>query len=679
MLIWKLEKYFYHNAVNESFYEDYCKIMSSFIIDDTILVNKNKLIVNTAVDPDFKYVLDSEIANHELFTPFQKMTFEVSWILQEVLWKRTVGISLPILEEWRDETWALAHYFKEAVKKWLISDLQYTLFKTILFTWKFYRNKKEYWFKFEKWNSRSNYYRTTKAFVSTYTLEDVLEAEIKQWFISKEIWDIHRDYWYTHLLRQHAEFKTFTWFKNVLINWNKINVVIASRANGKTFDAAYISIRALLNPKKWFWGTRARDIKYFVPNKDQIGSTYFRYCKTLIWDLWHDIPWRKRVFKINESSLTIECLLTWNVLQVVSLHALLQESSKELWESLWEWIACDDAIIDEATRIPNKFWTSFYQRAIFETESFFVISTANEETPIDHWAYQLLIQWELWDPNIASYRVTIDDNELLWTWLPESERVLMRETIKNDMRNKSIEELYAKWYCIIFDKKKIFQVSWNIINLSEWNKNDYRIISLDPAKLDDNAWITIFNVNTQLIERSIKLENADYTYQLEYIKTLKTEFPKNTTVCDRSWVWELLSELDKEWIIDIRIKTSGQWTLSYNKKWYRVLSKWLLIWFLENILKNRQIKIKEDLTWLIEQLNNFERLSSWKSGIILYKWKWKTKDDLVLSLAYAITYVVWILWLSNKEEMKNYWLEFDNSEVYSYNIEEHQVSYNPYY
>jgi len=52
--------------------------MSSFIIDDTILVNKNKLIVNTAVDPDFKYVLDSEIANHELFTPFQKMTFEVS-------------------------------------------------------------------------------------------------------------------------------------------------------------------------------------------------------------------------------------------------------------------------------------------------------------------------------------------------------------------------------------------------------------------------------------------------------------------------------------------------------------------------------------------------------------------------------------------------------------------------
>ena len=85
------------------------------------------------------------------------------------------------------------------------------------------------------------------------------------------------------------------------------------------------------------------------------------------------------------------------------------------------------------------------------------------------------------------------------------------------------------------------------------------------------------------------------------------------------------------------------------------------------------------MTWLIEQLNNFERLSSWKSGIILYKWKWKTKDDLVLSLAYAITYVVWILWLSNKEEMKNYWLEFDNSEVYSYNIEEHQVSYNPYY
>jgi hypothetical protein len=38
------------------------------------------------------------------------------------------------------------------------------------------------------------------------------------------------------------------------------------------------------------------------------------------------------------------------------------------------------------------FWDSFIQRAIFETESIFVVSTANEETPADHWAYSLLLQ-----------------------------------------------------------------------------------------------------------------------------------------------------------------------------------------------------------------------------------------------------------------------------------------------
>ncbi|NCQ50381.1 hypothetical protein GW796_00485 [archaeon] len=52
--------------------------MSSFIVDDTVLVNKNKFIVNSSVDQDFKYVIDSDIANHNSFAPFQKMTFEVS-------------------------------------------------------------------------------------------------------------------------------------------------------------------------------------------------------------------------------------------------------------------------------------------------------------------------------------------------------------------------------------------------------------------------------------------------------------------------------------------------------------------------------------------------------------------------------------------------------------------------
>jgi hypothetical protein len=249
------------------------------------------------------------------------------------------------------------------------------------------------------------------------------------------------------------------------------------------------------------------------------------------------------------------------------------------------------------------------------------------------------------------------------------------------MRSRSQEELYARAYCIIFNRKKVFNIWWNVLTLKQWWVWDFRVITLDPAKLDDNAWITVININTQFIEKAIKLENADYSYQLKLIKDLKNEYKNSVTICDRNGVWELVSELDRDWVIDIWIKTSWVWDLNFNRKqWYYILSKGLVIWILETMFRERILHINVELQNLIDQLNNFERLESksWKWSIILYKWKWKTKDDLVLSLWYWAVYIYSIMWLKTIEDMKNYWQQFDNLEVYAYTSKE-ELSYNPYY
>ncbi len=1062
----KIEKYF---SANITQHREMCVFVWTLVNNESIILNENTFYPNNSDEDKYKYTIDKEVANLAVIAPIQPIIFNVSWIIEEIYQKKEIIIKLPILEQWRDVTRMFREYLIKLTKAWILSDFQYTLYWIFAKTWQVFLHEWKYWFKFEYDKEKRMFDKEKKVsfvIVKEVDLEDLLLSEIEQWYINKDIWDPLRWFWYTHLLRQHANFKAFNWFKRVLVNWKKINVVISSRwvwkcqhklsriimsdwtrkyakdlniwdsimwsdyknqlitniqyykkktirvtldnwmskiisfdhrlptsknflnwkwdnndnnykrayelslwdkipvaydydiwrndfdledvllygyflwdwtvwmnsihwnhdrllniitkyditrydewnhnrynikhfkqwnnfewynlkakekfidnrffsqsnsikykliewlfntdwylginhinleycsvseqliddileliyslwivayktkkkiisnfnsdnefayylnisnredlrklldnidlsskknynefvklinikktinnniwtipleafkertvkwiwhqtlywwvrkpkydfqrwklknywienwgkyswhkiksieeleeddvvvwitvnnddslyfanwiLSHNTYNSAYLTIRALLNPKPWFGWRPYREIKYFTPDKSNIWETYFKYCKALIWNLSNKKKDWVPVFKINESKYTIECTLTWNVLQVISLYWLWWNDKWELWKSTWEWLSCDDAIIDEATRIPNIFRDSFNQRAAFETESIFIVSTANEETPADHWAYSLLLQWELWDENINSYRITIDDNELLWIWRSEEERQKIVWKIKDDIRKRSQEELYARAYCIVFNRKKVFNIWWNVLNLKDWSIWDFRVITLDPAKLDDNAWITVININTQFIEKAIKLENADYTYQLKLIKDLKTEYKNSITICDRNWIWELVSELDKDWVIDIRIKTTWVWDLNFNRKqWYYILSKWLVIWILETMFRERILHINIELQNLIDQLNNFERLESksWKGSVILYKWKWKTKDDLVLSLWYWAVYIYSIMWLKTIEDMKNYWQEFDNSEVYAYTSKE-ELSYNPYY
>lgn len=683
MIEWKLK---FKLRTSDKQMQCMVSLLSSMTNDRTLLFSKNKFFIFNKTDDDYKYVIDWEQIQSTDILKFTNYKIELFWLYEQLFNKKEMFVSAPILKEWEDITKEFKDLFLQLVKLWYIDDMSYQAYLLLLYSWKVLFNWKHIWFNFieDKWKKLFWKWIVSKfSKFDSFELEDVLDAEVLQWFVNEEIWDPNRWYWYTHLLRKHAKFFTTKWFRNVLINWKKINVIYASRSNWKTYDSAFIVWRALLNKKPWFWWRPYREIKYFVPNKDWIWENFFRYVKAILWQLIDvKVNWKK-LFKINEADFSIECTLTWNRLEVVSLHKLIQNSSNELWVSTWEWIACDDCIIDEAARIPDKFWTSFYQRAAFETESFFIITTANEETPVNHWSYELLLRWELWDDNIASYRITIDDNEILRLWVTNEQWDKIIENIKEETKIKSWEEAYyARLYCVLFNKKKLFNITWNLkLRDNESNDNDFRVISLDPAKLSDNAWIVVINVKRRIIEEAEKLIWADYEYQLELIKLKKEKYKNSICVCDRTWVWEYIAELDKKHnVIDVRIKSKWQWDLNI-LNWYYTISKTFLIWFLDTVFNKKVLRLFEDLSDLIYQLWKFVEVKSKHSNIVLYKWEWKEKDDLVLSLAWAVCYIYKILWLHTAEDWENYANQFDNSTIYSYNDNNNNDNdyYNPVY
>lgn len=679
--------------VNKKTFNLCCSLIASMTSDRALIFNEWKFFIQDNSDWNIENTVDKSLVNKENYWFYVSYDILLSWVTKELFNRSVIKVQIPIIKEWKKVTSAFRKLFSSAISQWFIDDMWYQAYMTILTVADVYIFNDKIWFSFIEWEDtktslmkvnnkwqRVNWWRSTIRF-EKLELEEVLDAEIQQWFVNKEIWDPNRWYWYTHLLRASAKFTLTKWFRNILVNWKKINIIYATRWSWKTYDAAYIVCRALLNPNPWFWWRPYREIKYFVDNKDTIWENFFRYAKALLsWLADKRIDWVK-LFKINESSYTIECSLTWNRLEVISLYNLTRWTSKELWVSVWEWIACDDCIIDEAARIPDKFWTSFYQRAAFETSSFFIITTANEETPVNHWSYKLLLKWEsMTDDNIMSYRITIDDNEILKNSVPKDQVDRVIEDIKNSAKEESEEAYYARMYCIIFDKKKIFQIQSCLLRRFSTDNNDPRVIILDPAKLSDNAWLSIINLKHQVIEQSEKLVNSDYSYQIKRVEELKKLYPNSVAVCDRWWAWEFLAETDIEWVIDIRIKSTWQWDLKSNWVYYTI-SKWKMVSYLEFYFKRKILRIFDDLTDLIEQFNKFVEIKSNRSSIVLYKWEWKTKDDLVLSVINGATYMHKILWLHSKEDMLNYSNQFENYSTYSYNVEDNNDNeyYNPVY
>jgi hypothetical protein len=105
-----------------------------------------------------------------------------------------------------------------------------------------------------------------------------------------------------------------------------------------------------------------------------------------------------------------------------------------------------------------------------------------------------------------------------------------------------------------------------------------------------------------------------------------------------------VSEQDIDGVVDCWIKSTGSGDLNYNRSHhYWTCNKGKIITTAATILNQRLIKIPSDNVKLIEQLQNFIKMKSGRGEVLLYKGKGKKKDDLVLSMCYAMLYFYSIL------------------------------------
>lgn len=668
--------------------EDIRKFLWSFISDRGIWKSKHKMFYNERdiqTEDVFRVIDESEFKK---FKPveFKRIQFKPDgWLLKEFFDNKPFDLELPVYS-WQTNVTeeVIEDFLAPMAKERIIDDLQYTIMRNIITIMGVFYDKTErkIWFwvrqlksRILSWNKRIN------VTANEITLEEVLAAEIAQWYVNSKIGDANEHYAYWHLLRAHANFKLFAWAKDIIVNWTQYNIVATSRWQGKTYLAAMLWARELLSERPWFWGRPYREIKYFVPDKSNIGEQVMTYLESLLWDLTKKRLNNKPVIEISKSKQTAICNVTWNVFKVVSLYNM-DKGSSELGNVTGEGIACDFAIIDEAARISDSFWSAFHQRAAFETDTFFIITTINLETPSDHWFYRLLIDGELNNPKIKSYRVTIDENEAMRQWKSEEEFKIQLEMAKDALRLRWDREFFAKWYCIILEESNVFNTSTYLVNTTsaKYSDTDPRILWFDLWKLTDTCWLVMINLKHREIEFARKVVNATYWTQLQYAEEYKEKYPNLLVIWDRSWVGESVAEQDIKWVVDTWIKSTWQWDLKFNKQFrYWTCPKSLIIEIMATVLNSNLIKIPWELNDLIEQMNDFVKMKSWAWNVILYKGKGKKKDDLVLSAAYAMLYMYSILWLKRLQDIDEYVNETWTWEIFSYSDESYDSAESIYY
>lgn len=676
-----------HNYYSKEMNEDIRNFIAWIIIDRWILQNNHKLFYNENEKQtwDLFRVIDDKAFLKYKWKEYKYFRFEPDrWLIKEFFKNQAFTMELPVnIEEWRKEIWykeIFTYFIWPLAKEKIIDDLLFNILKNIVsLMWVYYNRETRYiWFWDKQRKSRIKFNGSYVEYtVKDYSLEEVLSSEINQWFINRIVWDKDREYWYTHLLRQHAKFKLFNWSKNVLMSWKKYNILATSRSYGKTFFWAFIWARWLLDIRPWFWWRNYREIKIFVPDKENIWNQYMAYIKSMIWDL-KNVKLDSWLKAFDMSAWSIKCNITWNILRIISLNNIEKEWAWELWTSRWEGLACDLAIIDEAARIPNKFWIWFHQRAAFETQEFYITSTINPETPVDHWFYELLIDWEAWQEDIASYRLDIEWNESMQVWKTKEERMRQLEVVKETLRKWWDKEFYSKGYCIILEESNVFSIWWNMVssNRDKYRDEDVRILWFDLWKLTDTAALVLINLTHMEIESATAVLNATYWTQLSYAEEYKNKYKNLIVIWDRSWVWEAVSEQDTKWVVDTWVKSTWQWWLTYNSKYnYYTCSKSTIITNFATVLNSNIIRIPNDSQELIEQLKNFIKVKSWRWEVILYKWKGKAKDDLVLASAYAILYMYSILWLKTRQDIEDYVKNVWNTSTYLYNDLEYDNNY----
>lgn len=635
-----------------------------------------------------------------------KVELQLDWILAEFFNEEETYLLLPKLLNWpntRKIEWELIlkYIIRDLVKTWYLSDKYYLLIAPILKSFSLWYNErvKRIWFvedfvveKLESqwiWNNKLWILKTKKII----TNEELLEKELSLWYINKAIWDKERWFGYTHSLRQHANYYMLQWTRRVIMNWSKINVVAASKWNGKSYFAAELCAAELIREWKWFWWRKKRQIKYFVPDLNTVGSNVMEYMEWFLWDLTRlKVDWEP-VIKINRSKYEITCSLTWTTFKMISLYWFWS------WGSTWEWLACDFAVIDEAAYIPNEFWTMFSQRAMMETESMLVITTISEKTPREHWFYSLLIDWELWDELISSHRVDMLEKRELYELDYKANNKVETELDIFHMNKKLNEimtftmdsikkmwykEYYARAFCVILDERNVFNIVWSIFPdlIIPPDTKDRFIISMDFWWNSDPAWLNIINITKRQVVYSEEIRWVPYLEQLQIVKEWKKRYKHTIAVWDATTIGKVIMQEDKDNIIDYWVQFTWAWDYSYNNKWFYVASKTHMVEKTALMLDKWVLRIWQSNSILVNQMKNFVKITWTKSLVNKYQWKWNMHDDLVDSLMLNIFVIVTVLWLYTDKEWESYWTEFDyigedyyNEENY---IEEYQYGCNVY-
>ena len=688
------------------------------------IVKTNQLIV-----PKLEYTKykpnDQELWYQYLYDKEIEVSIILQWFHREIFWLEKIKLKLP----WINNGTPIkdAHIFTmivlPLVRDWFWDDEYYKFLKPLLQiiplvynekTWKIWYSVSDFkkkQVKFNKWSLE-----LSKINVQSLTPNNLLDMEIEQWFINKEIWDPNRWYAFTHRIREMLDMKFFYWQNRVVELWNKINIVFAVRNTGKTAFACYIWLRELVSEKKWFWIRKSRKIIYFVPDKVDIWEQVMDY---IVWyiDSMFDASYQEQLktdsykaqsqseqentrfklkeqikklkrqyFSIDRSKYAITCHLTWHSLKIVSLQDVLWRSWKDLWTSKWEWLACDVYIIDEAPRIPDTFWNSFWERAETESEYWYISWTLNQETPKNHWAYKLWLEWELWNENISTHRVALWNNENLFTWLTtekEKKEVIERERIKL-LDAWWIRNLYCRWYGIILNENKVFNITWCI----KWVKPatesfHHRIIIIDFWWDSDPIWFMVYNINMMYIEHSELIMWLDIHEQLKLVWNWKKKYKNVYTLWDGTWVGRLARASDIDSVIDyyITFSTWPQW--KYNKeKWYYAVDKWYMVdltrWYFDKMM----ITFLNTENDLMDHIRDFRKITNTWAKVQQYEAKRWSHDDLVACLLMLSVFLTEWIWLIKKEQFTNYWLDASDNLDYTFdfnNNEDDNLYHNWFY
>lgn len=225
------------------------------------------------------------------------------------------------------------------------------------------------------------------------------------------------------------------------------------------------------------------------------------------------------------------------------------------------------------------------------------------------------------------------------------------------MRIKGDKEFYAKGYCIILEESNVFSTGSYIVapNRSKYADSDPRILGFDLGKLTDTCGLVLINLKHREIEEARKVLNATYGTQLMYAEEYKKKYKNLLVIGDRSGVGEAVSEQDVRFVVDTWIKSTGSGDLKFDRTYkYWTYNKGSIIGSAATAFNTNLLKIPSDLLDLIGQMNKFVKMKSGSGSVILYKGKGKEKDDLVLSMAYAIVYMYNILALKSVAEIESY-------------------------